>query len=441
MDDLRQRTYRIFDPAPLETADQRKRLYVELDPARGDSAVVHLLGSRIELAQSRTVQLLTGHPGSGKSTELFALKADLEKKNWFVVFTDVARAGRDLDLSDLDFPELLVVVLHDLVEQIEPLGIQLQPGYFQDLFGRFKDLLFSRWEISELGLKAGLLELSGAVRTPDTRRKIRELIAPAAKDWLYAANDVLDNARRDLLKKGKRDIALIVDGLDKLVDDQRDRAGWRENLFKDRRPEMGGLRCHVVYTIPIDIVLTSRGNVIAGLYDMTEIPVVPMVKLRERPPSQAPCQPGSDLFREVVTRRLFELKAKDADVFEDAALDELIALSGGQIRQLMLMVRDACARALPITPAAVRQVARSYRLQYSYWLGPQHWALIEQARASGSVPPTDQNRDALAELLESRALLQYRNDEQWYGVNPLLPSPAVPPPAASPPPAPPAEST
>lgn len=421
MKDLKQQIYRVFDPAPLDDASEREALYVDLESVRGDSPVLDMLASRIELAGTHTVQLLAGHAGSGKSTELHRLKARLEQEHFFVVVTDVARSGRDVDLSDFDFPELLVVVLRELVEALEKLGISLEPGYFGDLFARLKDTLFSEWEIDQLTLKTGFVELGGAVRTPETRRRIRDLIAPSAKNWLVAANDLLDRARSKLKEFGRKDIVLIVDGLDKLVDGERDRAGWRDNLYKDRRPEMGGFRCHVVYTIPLDIVLTSRGQVIASLYDMAQIPVVPMVKVRKRPPETAAHAAGVKLFREVVSRRLHRAGVADEDIFKSGVLNELIKVSGGQLRQLMLMIRDACARDIPIRKETVQQVIRGYRLQFSYWLGSTHWPLIRQAEKSGRVPPTDENHEALSELLESRALLHYRNDDQWYGANPLLP--------------------
>ena len=36
---------------------------------------------------------------------------------------------------------------------------------------------------------------------------------------------------------------------------------------------------------------------------------------------------------------------------------------------------------------------------------------------------TEENDELCMDLLESRAVLQYRNEKQWYNVNPLLPEP------------------
>lgn len=448
--------YRMFDPYPLDDPAQRERLYVDLDPVRGDAHVARTLADRIDLSENYTVQLLAGHIGSGKSTELYRLKGMLEDGGWHVVFTDVAASGRDVDLSgrdadlsDLDFPDLLVMILRDLVESLKapPLAIKLEPGYFRDLFRRFGDVLLSPVEVESIELNAGLVKLGAAVRTPETRKSLRTIIAGDAGSWLHAANDAFDKARTQLRKHARHNLAVIVDGLDKLVDARRERSGWRENLYKDRRPEMGGLRCHVVYTIPLDIVLTSRGQVIADLYNLSDLPVVPMVKVRERPPAEKPFAPGIEQLRAMVNKRLFVLNITDAEAFAPGVLDRLIAISGGQLRQLMQFIRDACPAGLPITMPTVEKLARAIRLNYSYWLGPPHWELIHQARTGGELVSTAQNAEPLSELIESRALLHYRNHGQWCGPNPLLPEPppqtatplpqtATPLPPPTPPPAP-----
>ncbi|MFO0838522.1 MAG: hypothetical protein U1D55_08320 [Phycisphaerae bacterium] len=427
MDDLRRRVYQAFDPSPLRTKDEIDRLYVELDSVRGATGLVEELGLRIDSAKPYTVQLLTGHKGSGKSTELARLRAFLELRGWFVVCTDITQERRELDLSDVDFPELLITMLRDLVEHAESVGVTLRPGYTEDLLGRLKSFLSSEWEATELKLKTGLVELAGAVRNREARTKIREIFVPDMSSWLHAANELIDRTRQGLTTPHNRGVVFLVDGLDQLVDDKRDRSGWREHLYKDRRNELSGLRCHVVYTVPLDLILASRGTVLADVYGMTQIPVVPMVKVREKPPSNDQNAAGVAHLRQVVGRRLTDLQVLNQDVFVDGVVDYLIDLSAGQLRQLMLMIRDASTKALPITRDALEQVARGYRLNYSYWLGPPHWELLRQIQRTGSPHGARPDSETLAELIETRAILHYRNAGQWYGVNPLIEVPAEAP--------------
>jgi hypothetical protein len=60
--------YAAFSPSPL-TAEQNA-LYIDLDKVRGSAGVVPVLERHIRLAGSATSQVLAGHKGTGKTTEL-----------------------------------------------------------------------------------------------------------------------------------------------------------------------------------------------------------------------------------------------------------------------------------------------------------------------------------------------------------------------------------
>ena len=56
----------------------------------------------------------------------------------------------------------------------------------------------------------------------------------------------------------------------------------------------------------------------------------------------------------------------------------------------------------------------------------KYWPIIEQVRQGQAPVPTSDNQDVFRDLLDSRALLQYVNDEEWYAVNPLVGKPPQP---------------
>jgi predicted AAA+ superfamily ATPase len=81
--------YGAVDPdVPLEPGDPR---YVDLNSARGDEDLPALIARRIRFtsAGSWHRQLLTGHRGSGKSTELKCLQGLLDQAGFFTVYVDV----------------------------------------------------------------------------------------------------------------------------------------------------------------------------------------------------------------------------------------------------------------------------------------------------------------------------------------------------------------
>jgi hypothetical protein len=161
--------YAAFDLAPLTSGQQD--LYVNLDDVRGDSGIVRHLGRKIRLADQPTCQVLTGHRGSGKSTELWQLQHDLQEldeegNHYFVV---LIQADDHMDRNDVDFPEVLIAIIRQLAEDVrERLGIELKPGLFKDRWERIKKLALSEISFDKLDLAAGMAKLSATIKnSPD----------------------------------------------------------------------------------------------------------------------------------------------------------------------------------------------------------------------------------------------------------------------------------
>ena len=188
MSSLLEKVYQVFDPEPTKL----DKLYVELDDVRGSVGVVQELADRMRLSSKPTCQILAGHRGSGKTTELRRLQRDLEKGDprHFVVF---CTSDDDIDRNDVDFPDVLVAVVRQMASDLrERAKIDLAPGYFREICIRFKDFLGSEIDVEEFGLETGLLNLSGTIKnSPDARSKIRKLLEPDTDNLLKAANDVI----------------------------------------------------------------------------------------------------------------------------------------------------------------------------------------------------------------------------------------------------------
>lgn len=422
MSDVLERVYRVFDPAPLE-ADQDD-LYVDLDEVRGEAGLVNRLATRIRLSEQRTCQLLAGHHGSGKSTELKRLQRELETgdKRFFVVFCE---ARSDLDLNDVDFPEVLIAIVHQLAKQLKDRAdIKLEPGYFRDRWERLKNLWGSEVDFEGLELGAGLVKIAGVIKSsPDARAQIRKAMEPDTGNLLYAANDVIGKATLELRKVGFHGLVILVDDLDKLVLRPHPVAecSTGEYLFIHRHGQLSAFECHVVYSMPLALAYSAQEQNIATLYG-AQVPVIPMTKVAQRPPRRSMHKPGMERFREVISARLRKVGVEEANVFEtDKVRDRLIRLSGGQPRELIILTREAIiGGGLPINDAAVDRAEREGRRAFARQLRDEHWSLIDKVRNRGSLKRTQANDELVRELLDSRAVLQYLNEEEWYGINPLI---------------------
>jgi hypothetical protein len=417
--------YSIFSPTPLQP--EQKDLYVDLEEVRGHSSIVQRLGQKIRLAEKPTCQVLTGHRGSGKSTELARLRQALENPSdgdapFFVV---LMKADDELDRNDVDFPEVLIALVRQVAEQLRTRAdIELKPGYFKDRWERLKSLLKSEISFDKVELSATFAKLSATIKnSPEARKQVREALEPDTNNWLLAANDILGEAIRQLEKKGFRGLVIIVDDLDKMITRPHESAGCSttEYLFVHRSQQLRAFQCHLIYTLPIELAYSHLESTIKQLYG-GHLPVVPMTKLLSRPPELKTFAAGVEKFRQIIAARLQSIGATESELFSNnRTRDELIELTGGQPTELMSMVREALVtEGLPIGTSGVKrcriEAMRSYRRQ----LRSDHWPLIVEARRTGGVVRTLANDLAFRELLDSRALLLYVNDEEWYAVNPAI---------------------
>ncbi len=426
--ELTKAVYAAFDPAPLGPG--QSDLYVDLDVIRGDEdgvGPVDRIAERIRLSTKPLCRILAGHRGSGKTTELHRLQNILEdcSPRYFVVFCE---ADKDIERNDVDFPDVLTAMIRQLAGQLRARAhIDLKPSYFTKIFEQTKELLGSDIDFESLDLDTGLLKLSGSIKSgPDTRKKIRALLEPRTKDLLTAANDVIGLAEKELKKLGYERLIIIVDDLDKMI--LRKQHGMDcstgEYLFIHRESQLRAFACHVLYTMPLALAYSNVEQNIADLYG-GPTPVIPMIKISEKPPSTAPHEPGYQQLREMIQKRLDHAQARHEDVFESNAVEtELIRLCGGQPRELMILIRDAIVGAgFPITPASVERAARDSRRAFARELHKKHWPIIHTVMQTGMIERTDDNEPIVRDLLDSRAILQYSNENEWYNVNPLIPDP------------------
>jgi hypothetical protein len=420
--DLIRCVYRQFNTGPL-SPDLQSDLYVDLEKARGNMHPTDRLQKVIEYAEGApTCQVLAGHKGSGKSTELYRLKQQLEAGSspFFVAYVQTTL----MDLNDVDFPDVLIVVVQQLAAQVkERAGVDLRPGYFRKAFERLKEVLTSDVSFDHFELGGDLLKISGEIKaSPSARAEVRKLLEPDTGNLLNAANDVIGQAVLELTAKGKPRLVVLVDDLDKMIVRPRDDGGSTdEYLFVRRAAQLTAFRCHVVYTMPLALAYSHHEAAIRANYG-DEVPVVPMTKVRRRPPDDGPYEDGVELFRRIIARRLEKAEAKESEVFHnDRARARLIALSGGQPDELMRLMRGALiGERWPIDETAVERLAVNGRREYSRLLRAEHWPIIDEVRRTGNYVPTKETDSAFRELLTARAVLQYVNDDLWYALNPMV---------------------
>jgi len=425
MADNIKKIYQVFEPEPLSIEDID--LYVPLDEVRGSSGLVNKLSKTIRYSANPTCQLLAGHIGSGKSTELRRLQEELEsgREKFFTAFCTILQ---DIDVEDTDFPDILIGILRQTSYQLnDKCKIKLKPGYFKQRWDELKDVLGSDVSFTGVELAVGLANISTVIKSsPNTRLEIRKRLEPKLNNWIEAAKDVISEAVLELKKKGFAGLVIIADDMDKLsVERRQDIDGsTAERLFIHRYAQLTALNCHVVYTIPLSLAYSCKERDIASLYNLTAPPVVPMTKIIDENGKRF--EDGFEKFRDVISKRLEKAGAKESIFENEKVKDRIIEFSAGQPRVLMTLIRDSIVEGdIPITLAAVKNVARKVTQSYARQLREEHWTIIRQVKKDHILRRSEKNDALCMELLANRAILQYLNEKEWYGLNPLLPKQAT----------------
>lgn len=414
---------RFYQAANPSRPIQDPRYYIDFFAVRGGDIIQEIARTIVRLSPDEpTTQLLTGHIGSGKSTELFRLKAQLEAANYHVVYFE---SDRDLEMSDVEVTDILMAIARQITTSLEAASISFQPGYFQRLFKSIADTMRMPIEISEISLSAGFATITTQSKdSADLRSQLHQYLEPRTKNILDAINgELLEPAIAALKQRGKAGLVAIVDNLDRVYTTRK--SGDRpqpEYLFVDRGDQLKRLQCHMVYTIPLSLVFSDDLPILTNRFGVSPV-VLSMVPVRH---ITGECHPESlAKLRQMVLARAFpDLSERDRlahlpEVFDAIdSLDRLCTISGGHMRNLVRYLYGCLRKQDPPIPRdTLERVIRDERNDMLGLIDDREWQLIFSAVTARSL----QGNSDYNELLRSLYLYEYRNDEgRWIDINPVL---------------------
>ena len=437
--DLLTEIYNVFDPFDPPP----KEAYVNCEEVRGNWNVLRELGRKIIRSHNPTCQLYTGHRGVGKSTELLRLKEHLEQNNFFVVY--FAANDEDIDIEDTEYADILLACTKHLVKEIHLADNNPLKGlskWLQERAQSFQDLLLTELSFEGLTLQQQVSQFAKITATlkaqPDNRREIRERINANAPSLLEALNQFIKAAKKSL-PKNCRDLVLMVDNLDRIVEQKKaeNQPSNYDEIFIKRHEQMRGLNCHVIYTVPIAMVYSERCTQLQNNFDETD--VLPMIMVSDR--HNQPNEKGLEKFREIIAKRIAHVQLDDnATIGENLAqnletqvldspetLTRLCLMSGGHVRLLMQMVQKALdwTDDLPISQRSVSIAIEEAKDYYRNTIFEHQWELLRQVADSKQIP-NEENHQEYPRLLASRCILEYRYYDEnyklnrWHDVHPLV---------------------
>jgi hypothetical protein len=377
------------------------------------------------------VRLLTGHKGSGKTTELNRVSDRLSNgSGGKKVFVSTLFAQDWLDMEDVQPEDLVLQIVRQLVADLRVAGIELGTQRFKSVLGSiWERVKGTKLESADVGINP--LTFSFALQDfPTARREFREVLRGQLPTVFDLVNrELLPAARKQLERDhGYKDVLLIVDDLDKIpqkvLGDAR--VTNHENLFLDNAATLRAINASQLLTIPIELAYSPAQGRLRDDYGAA-ISTVPLISIAQR--DGRPIAEGEQALIEIIGRRARRALGADAgnaaacaeQLFADRDLLLRVAhLSGGHVRGLLVMLTALLGLVdeLPIDDATVnRYVARTAK-DLGRGLFAADKALLRQVDESNEA--TEDQR--FFDLLRNQYVYAYEagGEDYWYGLNPLL---------------------
>ncbi len=349
----------------------------------------------------------SGHRGCGKSTELLHLLSnrDIQKKYWPINFS----IREETDIIDLDFRDVLLAIGSRLFLEYRKQGGELPDQLLNELNGwqgkvekQTSTILKGRTEY-EIGASIAAFFVNAGLKMklePATRIELRQIVE---KD-ITGLIAIINHIAAAIYKQERRIPLILIDDMDK-PDLDRARA-----IFHDHREIMLQPNCAIVYTVSSALFYSKEFDAIRD-----QALFLPNINLRTANDSIKHLQEGYRTLEKFVTVRM------DANLIQPPALDQAITYSGGVFREQARIIRTAIGRArrrktTQIELDDVEWAANEIRNEYRRILDKDDLKLLKNVHENKRLEYSDR----LRALLQVLALLEYRDEENWCDVHPVL---------------------
>jgi energy-coupling factor transporter ATP-binding protein EcfA2 len=409
-----------FDPSTVAKEDT----YVEINKERGRPKDIEQLAKIIKISSGPTYQLITGHRGCGKTTEIFALQRILREKGYLGIYCDIEQY---VDLTDVEYLDILLALVQCIWETAKEKGITLDTKELDGFFAVLSEVLakVTGMKVEKLEFNLKVVKVLAEIKDNKGNREIirsklkprsAPLISMIANFVKKAENKFIEELERQALVKKLSGIVLIVDNLDRLVQINPSERPPYERLFVDGRGFLDNINCHVIYTIPLALAHSTKMTDIIRSYKVPfALPMLP-VKNRE---GQLNANVVAKL-KEILERRVKVAKMQIGEVFDgDEPIDRLCTVFGGDIREFLSGITMAInwSEEIPINGSTVESIINEYRNQFVRPLNQEDWAILKSVARTKKLNLTEKE----LRLLDSRYILMYEDGKgNWYDVNPVI---------------------
>lgn len=350
----------------------------------------------------------SGHRGCGKSTELLHLLSNQEisKKYWPINFS----IREEADIIDLDFRDVLLAIGGRLFREYRRKGGELPEQLLKELHGwkgkvekEISTILEGRMSEVEIGAGLEAFFVNAGLKMklePATRVELRQVVETDITGLI----SIINHIATAIYSREHRIPLILIDDMDK-PDLEKARA-----IFHDRREIMMQPNCAIVYTVSSALFYSKE-------FDSIRDQAVFLQNIYLHPPMEpeAHHRQGYETLSRFVHVRM------SPRLIQDEALAEAITYSGGVFREMARIMRTAIGRARRRRAAKmecsdVEWAATEIRNEYRRILDKDDLKLLKKVAENNRL----EYNERLRPLLQLLALLEYRDDENWCDVHPVL---------------------
>lgn len=438
-----------FNPVGRVRPEDNERFFVD----RSEASPTRSMVQRLKLNLQNSVEeptpykaLLTGHVGSGKSSELLRLGQELAD-DFFVVSFDAELSLATETANHFDVLLGMGIVVYAAAEAT---GLNPNKKLGTDFVSSFSKFVRQYEERGKFTLKldkliqqvSAFVFVAGAVASAPiaiavgalafgvnevikaTRlelnvddKLVRTLELPANRQEIIGKlNAILDDVRR----KAGKPLLIITDGLDKVS------AERAQLLFADS-VLLTEPAAALIYAAPIEFYHRLLAKLVDARFADYRMLINPPVHQRpltgddwrdERKADEG----GISVMQSIVAKRLTARGLAVGDVITAEALRLLVRMSGGVVRELIRSFREAAISAQLLRKSQIderlaRDVIEQQRQEMAPRLNVSHREalkkVLQQAALSGG-----EQRGVEDELLRSLHLLSYQRGDFWFDAHP-----------------------
>jgi Cdc6-like AAA superfamily ATPase len=408
------------------TGEAMERYYVNLSSVRKTKAIAGVSAklSTLEAGEYTTI-LFTGHRGCGKSTELQRIQSHWQE-DYRVIYLE---ADSELDINDAEYTDLYLAIIKRIAEELTMLQLKFDPKLLKSFELWFKEVTdetettVERSISVEATTEAGfeipfisklLTKLMGQIKGSDKQRTmIRNKLQKNISRLQNDINLLLNDANQKLTKEYPgyaKGFLIIVDNLDRVS------LSVGNHLFFDYGVQLQDLNCTIIYTAPIWVIYASKK--LSNVFDSPNI--MPMVNIyqfeRER------CDLAYDETALKAMCSLIEQRVEIGRIFESPdVLTALAKASGGHVRQLMQIMRNACLSAMSeertqVTTEDATYAIKQEQFDFERLIPRDHYRVLAQVCLTKDISEEELG----PKMLFNTSVLEYNGTQRWNYVNPVV---------------------